>query len=34
MKKIEEAKKYTTIKIFRTVYFIAMKNRPFSDHDG
>ncbi|XP_008183248.1 E3 SUMO-protein ligase KIAA1586-like [Acyrthosiphon pisum] len=23
----------TTIKVFRTAYYIAMKNRPFSDHD-
>jgi len=23
----------TTIKVFRTAYYIAMQNRPFSDHD-
>lgn len=33
MNKVKAANEQTTIKVLRTAYFIAMKNRPFSDHD-
>lgn len=31
--KVKVANEETTIKVFRTAYYIAMKNRPYSDHD-
>jgi len=33
MNKIRADNEWTTIKVFRTAYYLAMNKRPFSDHN-